>query len=154
MLLINPANMPDPIRAGSEVLARGRLDDSCTPACFQTRSIWPQNLTVLQTQIGSGLVLHGMIWENAAESETGKLTAGQLCSRPDDSGSPACYQSRFVWAKPGRLDLIRISFVSCDPGLLWKNRTKSDVRSRIQQMYMIRPDSGSTPAITATICRN
>ena len=53
----------------------------------------------------------GQQWENATESETGKLVAGQLYSRLDDSCSLACFQTRFVWAKPGHLDLIRISFV-------------------------------------------
>ena len=50
------------IQIGSKVLARIGLDDSCTLACFQTGSIWPQNLTVIENQIRSRLVLHSVIW--------------------------------------------------------------------------------------------
>ena len=46
-----------PIRIGWEVLARSGADESCTPACFRTRSIWPQPDSVRRNQIGSGLVL-------------------------------------------------------------------------------------------------
>ena len=35
-------NMPDPIGIGSAALARSGPDDSCTPACFRTGSVWPK----------------------------------------------------------------------------------------------------------------
>ena len=44
-----------------EALAQSRPPDSCTPASFRTRSVWPKTDTVSQNQIGSGLVLQ-MIW--------------------------------------------------------------------------------------------
>ena len=46
---------------GSEVLARSGLDDSCTLACFQIRSVWPKPDVISQNPIRSRLVLHNMI---------------------------------------------------------------------------------------------
>ena len=40
--------------------ARSRPNDSCTAACFWTRSVWPKPEEAIQ--IGSGPVLHNMIW--------------------------------------------------------------------------------------------
>ena len=37
-----------PVRIGREALARSRMDDSCTPACFRTGSVWPKPDTVSQ----------------------------------------------------------------------------------------------------------
>ena len=50
-----------PIRIGSEALAGSGLDDSCTPACFQTGSVSLKPDTVSQNQVRSRLVLHNMI---------------------------------------------------------------------------------------------
>ena len=61
MLYTIPVNMPGMIRISLEALARSWLDDSCTPACSWTGSVWPKPDTISQKQIGSGLVLHNMI---------------------------------------------------------------------------------------------
>ena len=54
-----------PIRIGLEALARNGSDDSCTPTCFQTGSIWPKpDTTVSQNEIGFRLVLHNISWEH------------------------------------------------------------------------------------------
>ena len=93
-----------PIRIGLETLARSRLSDSCTPACFLTGSIGPKPDTISQNQIRSGLVVHNMVylWKNATKSESGKLVAGQLHSArtgPNDSCTPACFWTRSVLAQ-------------------------------------------------------
>ena len=78
--MIFPLNMPDPIRLGSEALARSGPNYSCTPTCFWARCIWPKPGQAVQigstcfwarciwpkpgqaVQIGSGRpVLHNMI---------------------------------------------------------------------------------------------
>ena len=80
-----PVNMPDPIWISLEVLARSRPDDSCTPACFQTGSVWPK----LDSQpepdwIQAGFAQYdpGCLWKNATKSESGKLVAG-CCVLPE-----------------------------------------------------------------------
>ena len=58
-------NKRDPIciRSGSagKHWSEAGPNDSCTPACFRSRSVWPKPDTVRQNQIGSGLVLHSVI---------------------------------------------------------------------------------------------
>ena len=86
------------IQSGWEALAISRPDDSCTPACFRTGSIWPKPSTVSQNQTGSGLVLQqyylGCLWKDATESKGGKLVAGRLRSartEADDSCASDCF---------------------------------------------------------------
>ena len=73
----------------TEALTRSELDDSGTAG---TLSMWPKADTVSQNQIGSGLLLHNTIpdrlWENATESESGKLVAGQLRSAHQFTSGP------------------------------------------------------------------
>ena len=47
-----------PVWIGWETFARNRPDESCTLACFQTRSVKPKPDTISQNYIGSGLVLY------------------------------------------------------------------------------------------------
>ena len=63
---MSPANMPDLNRIWSRSAWKHWLKlvfmgDSCTPACFQTGSIWPKLDAVSRNQIGSRLALHNMI---------------------------------------------------------------------------------------------
>ena len=56
--------MPDPIRIGTEALARSADPMTLIAhrlASNQTQSVWPKPDTVSQIQIGSGPVLHGLI---------------------------------------------------------------------------------------------
>ena len=82
----------------SEAVARSRPFDSCRPACFWTRSVWPKPDTVSQNQTGSGLVLHSVIQAVCRRMQL-SLTVGD-CSRPFDSCRPACFWTRSVWPKP------------------------------------------------------
>ena len=92
---------PHPIRIGSEALARSGPDDSWTPACFWTGSVWP-NLTQsariksdpgrfcticgrtqqsLKWEIGSGPVV---LYQKLGQM----IPAHRLVSRPDAFGHP------------------------------------------------------------------
>ena len=59
-------------------------DDSCTPACFRTRSAWPKPDTVSQNQIKSGPVLHNMGTSLGERNriEYGKVIAGRFRFEP------------------------------------------------------------------------
>ena len=46
--------------AGQLHSARTEPNNSCTPTCFQTRCVWPEPDQAIQ--VGSGLVLHNVIW--------------------------------------------------------------------------------------------
>ena len=74
----------NPIRIGSEALARSGPDDPRPPACFRTGSVWPKPDTVSQNnnRIRAGFAQHdpGRLWKNATQSESGKLVAGRLRS--------------------------------------------------------------------------
>ena len=54
-------------------------DDSCTPACFRTGSVWPQpgKKQLELNRIRAGFA-PGRLWKNATKSESGKLVAGWL----------------------------------------------------------------------------
>ena len=56
-------------------------------------------------------------------------------------------QMHFANTWPGQSHWIRVSFAQYYPGLLWKNGTKLDAGSWIQNM--IRPNSGCTMDVTA-----
>ena len=85
------------------VLPETGPDDSCTPACFRTGSVWPKPGTVSQNSIGSGLVLYNIIREVCGRTEP-SLKVGNwwraVCvlpeTGPDDSCTPACFQTRGV----------------------------------------------------------
>ena len=99
----------------SEALARSGPSDSCMPACFQIRSVWPKPDTVSQNQIRSWLVLHNMtlhdhLWKNTTKSERWKLVAGWLHSArtmPNDSCSLAYFWTRCFPQKPNQAIHIR-----------------------------------------------
>ena len=106
-----PVNMPHsdshPVRIGWEVLARSGQDDPCTLACFRTGSVWPKPDTVSQNQTGSGLVLHSFIRDVCGRTELSlKVENWQRAgcvlpeSGPDDSCTPACFQTRCVCPNP------------------------------------------------------
>ena len=139
--------MPDPIRfpirIGSETLARTGPDDSCTPACFWAGPVWPKpnsqpepnriragfaqydpgRLWQNATESERGKLVAGRLWKNATESESGKLVAGRLNSGRtghDDFGTRACFRTGSVWpnhdqasrSDPGRFctNMIRAVF--------------------------------------------
>ena len=107
-----------PVRIGLEALARSRPNDSCTPACFWTGSIWPKHETISQNYIGSGLVLHNIIWNVCGRMQPSLRMenwqrAGCILPEtgPDDSSTPACFQTRCVWPNPDQATLIRSGLV-------------------------------------------
>ena len=76
-----PVNM-HPIQNCSEALARSGPDDSCTLACFQIGSVWPKPDTVCQNPIGSGPVLHNIIWAVCTVEECNWVWKWETGSRP------------------------------------------------------------------------
>ena len=111
----------------SEAMARSRPIESCRPACFWTRSVWPKPDTVSQNQTGSRLILHKVIQAVCWRMQL-SLTVGD-CSRPF-----VFCQNRAWWfldtgllldqmclAKtwPGHPDWIWASFAQYDPDLLY-----------------------------------
>ena len=95
-------------RIGWEALARSGPDDSCALACFRTRSVWPKpdsqpELNRIRAGIAQYCHCPGGLWKNGTEAENGKLVAGQLRparNGPDDSCTPACFQTRCVLLNP------------------------------------------------------
>ena len=87
--------MPDLIWLGSEALDRNGPDDSCTLSCFQTRFMWPKPDLVSQNRIRSGLFLYNMIWAACGRMQLSLF----LETRPDDSCTLACFQTRCVCPK-------------------------------------------------------
>ena len=98
-----------------------------------------------RTQAGFAQYDLGSLWNNATESESGKLGAGCLCSariRPDDSCTPACFRTRCTWPKPAQAiqigsglvlySMIRAFFEERN----WIRCGKPDLA------YTIQPDSG------------
>ena len=83
-------------------------NDSCTPACFQTRSVWPNPDQAIQ--IGSGSVLHDMIHaffgktelKRMREVKSGIYYPARFClhtgRNQNASGSdPACLLGRLYY---------------------------------------------------------
>ena len=62
------------LEAGRLRSARTGPDDSRTPACFWTRCVWPKPDQAIQ--IGSGPVLHNMIWAFRGRTELRMREAG------------------------------------------------------------------------------
>ena len=143
-----PVNMPDPIRIRSGSAwkhcpeARSGPDDSCTPACFRTGSVWPKHNQPELNRLRAGLAQYypGRLWKNGTESESGKLVAGRLCSA-SESFTPACLRTRFIWPKPDQATRTGFAQQNHDPGLHWKN-------GRLDLASTTQPDSGCTLAIT------
>ena len=86
-------------------------DDSCTVACFQTRSVWPKSDQSSQTKLDPGWFC--TIWSRLSLEEwnqirCGKLVVGQLQSArtgPNDSFTAACFWTRFIWVRSSRTKL-------------------------------------------------
>ena len=108
--------MPDPIRIPSgsarKPWARSVPDDSCTPSCFRTGSVWPKPNTVSWNQIRSGLVLHNTIRDICGRTQlslkVGRLRAG--CVLPEAGPMILVHQlvsrARSVWPKPDQATQI------------------------------------------------
>ena len=70
-----------PVRIRWEALARSGPDDSCTPACFRTGSVWPKpdNLPELnRIRVGFAQYYPGRLLMNGTESKSRKLVAGRM----------------------------------------------------------------------------
>ena len=131
---------PHPIRIGSEALARSGPDHSCTTVCFWTGSVGPKPDIVSQHPIGSVLVLHNMIRAVCGRMQPSPKAGNRQqvgCFLPEtgpgDSCTAACFQARCVCPKPDQA-------IQIGSGSVFHN--------------MIRPDSGCTLAVMATIGRN
>ena len=70
-----------PVRIGWEALARSGPDDSRSPACFRTGSVWLKPDTVSQNQIGSGLDLHEIIRAVCGRTQTNLKEKGGVGER-------------------------------------------------------------------------
>ena len=148
-----------PIRMGLEALplARSRLDDTCTPDCFWTGSVWPKPDSQPEpNQIQPGFAQYdlGHLWKNTTEPESGKLVVGWLHS----AGNWAWWflhtgllldQMCLAQIWPGHPDQC---FMQYGPGLLWKNSWTGC--GKLDLAYMIRPNSGCTLAIMAVTGHN
>ena len=117
------------VRIGWEVLARSRPDDFCTPACFQTRSMWPKPDSQPELNwISAGFAQYypGCLWKNGTAFESWKLVAGQLhparnWARWFLHTSLLPDQMHLAKPRPGHPDGTWVSFAQCDLCLLWKN---------------------------------
>ena len=121
-------------------------NDSCTPACLQTGSVWPKPNTVSLNQTRSGLVLHSMMCAVCTRTQprAGLMTpAHQLTSGPDLFGPNLTRSSRLdpgqfctIWSGPFLEEWNWIGSGKLDPA------------------YLIQPNSGSTLAAVALPGRN
>ena len=71
-------------RDGCVLPETGPVDDSCRPACFWTRCVWPKPDQAIQ--IGSGWVLHNMVQAFFGKTEESRMREG---------GSGMCHPARF-----------------------------------------------------------
>ena len=125
----DPVNVLDPIQIGSEALARSGLDDSCTPACFQTGSIWLKPDPVTQNQTRSGPILHNMIRAACEGTQLSVKVGGmmilscRLTSGPDAVGQNL--------TEPCRLDPSLLCTIWARPSLEKQSRIMREVGSGI-----------------------
>ena len=82
----------------------------------------------------------GCLWKNTTKSESGKLVEGWLCSARNRAQwflhtGLLLDEMRLTKTWPGHPDWIWVSFSQYGPGLLWNDRTKSDVGSWIWQIW-------------------
>ena len=153
-----------PVRIGWEALARSGPDDSCTPACFRTGSVWPKPDTVNQNLTQSAKTWHNQpkpdtvsqnltqsakTWHNQPELNRirsvlhnvirdvcGKLEAGRL--RPARNWARWFLDTSLL---PDQMRLakpwpgrIRAGFAQYDPCLLRKNGAETDAGSWIRHI--------------------
>ena len=82
----------------------------------------------------------GSLWNNATESESGKLVAGCLYSartRPDDSCTLACFRTRCTWPKPGQAIQIGSGLVLYNMTRAFKNKQNKN-KPELNQMREAR----------------
>ena len=153
--------MPDQIliRAGSAGKHWPELsgpDDSCTPACFRTGSVWPKPDTISQNEIGSGLVLYNVIQDVCGRMQL-SLKMGNWqragCVLPgtglDDSCKPACF-------RPDKLGQTLTRTSRSDPGQFCTAWLMPSLEKwnregcwRLDPACTIPPDSGYMLAVMA-----
>ena len=91
-----------PILISLEALARSRLDDSCTPALFWTRSIWPKPDSQPELnwiQAGFPQYDPGCLWMKPSQKVGNWSQASCILPeiRPNESCTPTCFQTRCIW---------------------------------------------------------
>ena len=147
-----------PVRISWEALARSGPDDSCTPACFRTGSVWPKTWhsqpDLNRIRAGFAKYYPECLWKNGTESESRKLAAGRL--------RPARNRARWFL----RLGLLpdQIRLAKPWPGHLDRFCTMWSMSSlekwswngcgKLDPAHTIRPDSGSMLAVMAITGRN
>ena len=115
--------MPDPIQISLEALTKSGLDDSCTLACFWTKSVWPKPDDRTKSDLGwfctiwprTSMEACNRIWKSETGSGLGAscqkpgsmISAHQLATRPDAFGQTLTRPSRSnpgqfckVWSMP------------------------------------------------------
>ena len=141
---------------------RSRPDDSSRPACFRIGSVWskiwhsrpePSRIRACFAQY-----YPGRLWKNATESESGKLVpAGCVLSEswPDDSWTPACFQTGCIWPKPDKAIQIGSGPVLHNMIQAFFGQTELNLMREVGFcIYTIRPDTVCTLAVTAITGRN
>ena len=125
----DPVNVLDPIRIGSEALARSGPDDSCTPACFRTRSIWLKPDPVTQNQIRSGPILHNMIRAVCGRTQLSLKVGGMMSLSCQLTSGPDAFGQNLT--KPSRLDPSRLCTIWSRPSLEKQSQIMREVGSGI-----------------------
>ena len=95
----------------------------------------------------------GHVWKNADESESGKWAAACLHSartKPNESCTPACFQTRCFWPKPDQAIHIGSSLVLHSmTGAFFGRMELNWMREVGYGIYMIWHNSGCTLAVMA-----
>ena len=118
--------MPDPIRirsgsagkhwpeAGRMIpahwLASGPDPFGLLPDRIRLAKTWHSQPELHRIRAGFAQYYPGRLWKKGTESESGKLVAGRLRparTGPDDSCTPASFQTRCVWPNPDQAIQIR-----------------------------------------------
>ena len=132
-------------------MARSRPDDSCTPACFQTGSVWSKPDTVGQNQVGSR---PGPFGQNLTESDKTKSVPGwiRLAKTFHSQTEAMRFQTGSVWPKlyTGRQDQVRSRPEPFGRNLTLSDRTNS-VPDRIRLAETLHSQTRPSSFQTGTV---